>query len=214
MTALCSQVLCVERLNTFVEGLELRPAEDHDFAAVAALFRALHEFNAQLDYRFRLDERWSDLLRIHFMRTHNAPGALWLLAWADTTPVGLLVMEAHNDSPLFAERRWAELVALYIVPSHRGSDLGERLVTIGKQWAAAHGFDRLQLYVTASNERARAFYRRCGLAPAQEIWRADLIADPVEPPADPSHHTTTDDDPPIELGHHPLAMELADEEHP
>lgn len=193
------------------DGVELRPAEDHEFAAVAALFRALHEFNAQLDRRFRLDERWEELLRIHFLRTHNAPGALWLIAWADATPVGLLLMEAHNDSPLFAERRWAELVALYVAPSRRGSDLGERLVTIGKRWAAAHGFDRLQLYVTAGNERARTFYRRCGLAPVQEIWRADLAADAIEPPADPSHDDATDADPPIELGHHPLAMELNDE---
>lgn len=199
--------------HTLTDGVEVRPAEDHEFAAIAALFHALHTFNAGIDRRFRLGERWEGLLRTHFLRTHNAPGALWLLAWADATPVGMLLMEAHNDSPLFAERRWAELVALYIVPSHRGSDLGERLVTIGKRWAVARGFDRMQLYVTAGNERARAFYRRCGLRPVQEIWRVDLAAAAIEPPADPSHSPTTDDDPPIELGHHQLAMELADDEH-
>lgn len=200
----------MEGLYTAADGVELRPAEDHEFAAIAELFHALHAFNAGLDERFRLAERWKELLHTHFLRTHNAPGALWLLAWADTTPVGMLLMEAHNDSPLFAERRWAELVALYVAPSHRGSDLGERLVTIGKRWATSHGFDRLQLYVTAGNERARAFYRRCGLHPVQEIWRVDLSAAAIEPPPDPSHNTLTDADPPIELGHHQLAMELAD----
>lgn len=203
----------MERLNLAADGVELRPAEDHEFAAVAMLFRALHEFNAQLDRRFRLDERWEELFRIHFLRTHTMPGALWLLAWADTTPVGFLLMEAHSDSPLFVERRWAELVALYVAPSHRGSDLGERLVMIGKQWAAARGFDRLQLYVTASNDRARVFYRRCGLAPVQEIWRADLTpARGIDQPDDPSYKAPADDNPPIELGHHPLAMELAEDE--
>ncbi len=205
----------LERLSIPADGVELRPAEDHEFSAVAALFHELHEFNAQLDVRFRLAERWEELLRIHFLRTHTAPGALWLLAWADTTPVGLLLMEAHNDSPLFVERRWAELVALYVAPSHRGSDLGTRLVDVGKAWAAAYGFDRMQLYVTASNEHAQAFYRRCGLAPVQEIWRVDLEpASGVVLPDDPSHVAEKDDDPPAELGHHQLAMELAEDERP
>jgi hypothetical protein len=95
-------------------------------------------------------------------------------------------MEAHTDSPLFAERQWAELVALYVTPAQRGGDLGQRMVAIGKQWAAANGFDWLQLYVTAANEPAKRFYARCGLRPTQEIWRADLQPAPgVTLPADP-----------------------------
>lgn len=193
----------------------LRPAADDEFATVAALFAALHDFNASLDPRFRLAENWEPLLGAHFLRTYNAPGALWLLAWQGAEAVGMLLMESHNDSPLFAERRWAELVALYVVPSQRKTDLGRQLVEAGKAWAVEHGFDRMQLYVTASNQRARAFYRRCGLHPVQEIWRVDLPdTAPVEPPDDPSHTPYDLADPPIELGHHPLAMELADQDIP
>jgi GNAT superfamily N-acetyltransferase len=181
----------------------LRPAADGDFWAVAQLFGALHEFNADLDRRFRLAENWQARLHEHFARTHSASGALWLLAWCGAEPLGFLLMEAHNDSPLFAERRWAELVALYVVPAQRGGDLSVRLLETGKQWAVTHGFDRLQLYVTSCNERARRFYTRCGLYPAQEIWRVDLTPAAVTPPPDPSC------DHGGHAAHHQLAMELA-----
>lgn len=195
----------------------LRPAADDEFWAVARLFAALHAFNAGLDPRFRLAEGWEALLREHFTLTHRAPGALWLLAWSDdpaaesrqAEPVGLLLMESHTDSPLFAERRWAELVALYVAPEQRGGDLGRQLVEAGKAWASDHGFDRLQLYVTAANARARRFYARCGLAPVQEIWRAEVSPAPgATPPPDPSCEADGHVAHQIELGHHHLAMEL------
>lgn len=193
----------------------LRPAADAEFWAVARLFAALHRFNAGLDSRFRLAEGWQSLLREHFERTHTAPGALWLLAWCGEEPVGLLLLEAHTDSPLFAERRWAELVALYVAPGQRGGNLAERLVEAAKAWAAEHGFDRLQLYVTASNDRARRFYARCGLAPVQEIWRAELAPAPgVHVPRDPSSRADGLPAHQTELGHHQLAMELSDDEEP
>ncbi len=189
----------------------LRPVVDDEFWAVARLFAALHQFNAGLDPRFRLAEGWEPLLRAHFARTHRAPGALWLLAWHEGEPVGLLLLEAHTNSPLFAERRWAELVTLYVAPGQRGGDLGRRLVESASDWAAAHGFDRLQLYVATSNAAAKRFYARCGLAPVQEIWRAELTPAPgVTPPADPSCEADGHAAHQIEIGHHHLAMELSD----
>jgi GNAT superfamily N-acetyltransferase len=121
--------------------------------------------------------------------------------------VGLLLMEAHHDSLLFAERQWAELVALYVVPVWQGSALGHTLVEQGKHWAASHGFDRIQLYVTACNERAKRFYARCGLYPTQEIWRVDLTSAsetivPPDPSCEPQGHASQQ----LELGHHHLAM--------
>ncbi|NJO81389.1 MAG: GNAT family N-acetyltransferase [Blastochloris sp.] len=192
----------------------LRAARDDEFWAVACLFGALHRFNAGLDRRFRLADGWEARLQTHFARTHNAPGALWLLAWCADEPVGLLLMEAHSDSPLFAERHWAELVALYVAPRQRGTDLGQRLVAIGMRWAADHGFDRVQLYVSAGNARAKHFYARCGLYPTQEIWRIDVNPTPgATPPADPSCTPDGHSDHQIELGHHHLAMELSDDTH-
>ncbi|MBP1467972.1 GNAT family N-acetyltransferase [Candidatus Chloroploca sp. M-50] len=192
-------------------AFRLAVATEEDFADVARLFAALHTFNASLDPCFALAEGWQALLHEHFVRTHNAPGSLWLLAWVDAAaddpphsePVGLLLMESHLDSPLFAQRRWAELVALYVDERARGTDLAQQLVNASTAWAAEHGFDRVQLYVTASNERARAFYTRAGFALAQEIWRLEVQPLPdVTPPPEPTDHMHP------ELGHHHLAIDL------
>ncbi|MFV9504371.1 MAG: GNAT family N-acetyltransferase [Oscillochloridaceae bacterium umkhey_bin13] len=193
--------------------ITFRSATPDEFWAVAHLFAALHQFNAGLDAYFRLADDWQTLLHEHFARTWNAPGALWLLAWAGTpaAPVGLLLMEAHDDSPLFAERRWAELVALYVVPEQRGGELAHQLMDEAKQWARRHGFTRVQLYLTASNERAKRFYARCGLLPTQEIWRIELVPEPgIVPPPDPSRDQAVQAVHHVELGHHQLAMELSD----
>ncbi|RRR70761.1 MAG: GNAT family N-acetyltransferase [Candidatus Viridilinea halotolerans] len=192
---------------------QLRPARDEDFGAVAHLFAALHQFNAGLDRRFRLAEGWEQLLHEHFVRTHAAAGALWLLAWSADEPVGLLLMESHSDSPIFAERRWAELVALYVAPEQRGTPLGYQLVAAAQAWATTKGFDRIQLYVTAGNEQAKQFYARCGLVPTQEIWRLDLTPPPdAIPPPDPSTTAVHPRRHSPELGHHQLAMELSEED--
>jgi GNAT superfamily N-acetyltransferase len=145
-----------------------------DFEAVARLFGELHAFNASLDGHFALGERWRQVLEERFRRTHALPDALWALARDGQEPVGLLIVEAHHDSELFRHRRWAELVALYVAAGHQGTGLAGRLVEMARDWAVAGGFDRLQLYVTACNERARRFYSRCDLVPVQEVWRATL----------------------------------------
>jgi len=197
---------------TTTATITLRPVNDTEFWAVAQLFAALHQFNAGLDQRFRLAAGWEPLLRAHFELTQNAPGALWLLAWCGDEPVGMLLLEAHTDSPLFADRRWAELVALYVTASQRGGDLGMRLVETGKRWASEHGFDRVQLYVTATNAHAKQFYTRCGLAPVQEIWRVVLTPAPgAIPPPDPASAGDGHAVHRLELGHHHLAMELNDD---
>jgi GNAT superfamily N-acetyltransferase len=155
-------------------GPHIRPAGPTDFEAVVRLFGDLHRGNAELDDRFALGDGWREILRNHFIRTHHQPGALWVLAWDGDEPVGLLIVEAHQDSELFRHRSWAELVALYVSSGHRGGGLAARLMARAQVWAASRGFDRLQLYVTAANERARRFYSRSGLTPVQEVWRIAL----------------------------------------
>jgi GNAT superfamily N-acetyltransferase len=109
-----------------------------------------------------------------FLHTYEANSAFWLLAWLDTRPVGLLVLESHSDSSLFQHRNWVELVALYVTPACRKTGLAQQLMKEAYSWTATHGYDRMQLYVTIQNERARAFYRSTGWRPVQEIWRMNV----------------------------------------
>jgi GNAT superfamily N-acetyltransferase len=193
--------------------ISIRPARISELHTITALFGALHAHNATLDPRFVLADEWQELLHEHFARTHDDPAALWLLAWAETEPVGLLLVEAHRDSPVFRHRAWAELVALYIEPAHRCQGLASALLHRASAWAAACGFDRLQLYMTASNEQARRFYRRHGMAPVQEIWRLEVTpvpgaSQPDDPTCDRQHRDGVDL---LEPGHRHLTTERGQE---
>src|SRR5258708_13540231 len=84
-----------------------------DFEAVATLFAELHQYNASLDAHFALAENWRQVLEDHFQRTCTLSSALWLLAWVDERPVGLLILENHLDSPLFPHHSCIKLVAPY-----------------------------------------------------------------------------------------------------
>lgn len=158
-----------------LQTVQLRSQAAHitDFETVAALFAELHHYNASLDERFALADNWRESLHEHFLRTWHASSSLWLLAWRGETPVGLLILEQHQDSPLFRHHSWIELVALYVRASQRGTGVAQHLMEQARDWAASQGADRMQLYVTAANARARTFYQRCGWKLVQEIWRLE-----------------------------------------
>lgn len=155
-------------------ALTIRAATPDDTWAVRQLFQGLHDFNAELDPRFTLAENWERYLDEHLKREWSGARSLTLVAWEDDRPIGLLMLAGYSDSPLFRYRHWAEILALYIDPEVRGGFLAVRFVKMARKWAKEHGYDRIQLYVTAINDRAKRFYEKCGFAPVQEIWRLEL----------------------------------------
>lgn len=156
------------------EILTIRPALADDVWAVRKLFAGLHEFNAQLDPRFALSNNWERYLDEHLRLEWNGARSLTLVAWEGDRPIGLLMLAGYSDSPLFRHRHWAEILALYINPNVRGGMLAYRFIKFSKRWAKENGYDRIQLYVTTSNERARRFYEKVGFQSVQEIWRLEL----------------------------------------
>jgi ribosomal protein S18 acetylase RimI-like enzyme len=167
-------------------SVAVRRAESHEEWAVRALFGALHAYNAALDLRFALAAGWEQVLHEHLAHTRAAGHGLTLLAWVDTAPVGLIMLDGHSDSPLFLHRRWAELLALYVAPEGQGCGVADTLLDAGLAWAHECGFERVQLYVTATNVRAKRFYARAGFRPVQEIWRRELGIATATPPDDPA----------------------------
>jgi|GEM_PF-1199091 len=176
-------------MTTDNPAIMIQSANPTDDWAVRQLFYDLHGFNAELDPRFALADGWERVLSEHLGHVRTTGHGLTLLAWQGSVPVGLLMMGVHTDSPLFRYRHWAELLAIYVVPSLRGSPLGERLVALGAAWAHENGYERVQLYVTAANAAAKRFYTRAGFHPVQEIWRRELGPATVPPPDDPIWET-------------------------
>ena len=198
-------MLCEQRsiMPTSNQSIHIRSAEHDDDWAVRQLFGALHAFNASLDPRFALADGWEQLLDEHLALVRETDRGLTLLAWDADEPVGLIMMDRHTDSRLFRHRQWVELLAIYVAPQVRGGSLARQLLAMGTTWAVECGYDRIQLYVTASNERAKEFYQRAGFKPVQEIWRleldsnthqwpGDMASFPDQEPLFPDHHDWID----------------------
>jgi ribosomal protein S18 acetylase RimI-like enzyme len=69
-----------------------------------------------------------------------------------------------------------ELVSMYVRPKARGRGVGEALVAAVFAWAQAQDAKTVHLWVTESNDPARALYERCGFSPTGE--RQPLPSDP------------------------------------
>lgn len=154
--------------------LTIRQATQEDVWAVRKLFRGLHDFNASLDARFALADGWERYLDEHLKLEWNGARSLTLVAWEGERPIGLLMLAGYSDSPLFKYRHWAEILTLYIDPEVRGGLLAYRFIKIARRWATENGYDRIQLYVTSTNDRARRFYEKAGFQSVQEVWRLEL----------------------------------------
>jgi ribosomal protein S18 acetylase RimI-like enzyme len=70
-----------------------------------------------------------------------------------------------------------ELISMYVRADARGAGAADALVEAVAAWAADQGAAQVVLAVRDSNERARAFYRRCGFA---DVGPAS--GEPGEPP--------------------------------
>lgn len=155
-------------------AFEIRPAQADEEWAVAHLFEALHHYNTLLDPYFGLAEDWRELLHDFLVNQVLDTSGITMLAWHGSVPIGLLIVTGQQDSALFKRRRWAELLALYVEQDYRSQGVAQSLLKLAQAWASKQGYQRIQLYVTASNHRAKRFYQAQGWQCVQEIWRLGL----------------------------------------
>ena len=156
---------------------DIRPMQPEDVATVKDLFRKLHMFNASLDPRFALSETWET----HFdavMRQALLCDDEWLCLlasdWDTGLPTGFALAAVHRDSGMWHYSERVEVEALYVEHAWRGRGLAETLLDRACLWAESIGQSVVQLYVTASNERAIRFYRHEGFGQTQAIMRKVL----------------------------------------
>ena len=174
MNNLTVQTSTLHNRSRFSQNLRIVCAQPADCDVVVSLFGALHTFNASLDDHFALSDEWESLLRREFQESCGQDDKLWLLAKDGEKAVGLLIAGIHTDSPLFRHREWVEVEALYVADSHRCRGLAHALLSRAYAWAEANGLPRVQLYVTATNERAQSVYTEQGFSMTQAIMRKTL----------------------------------------
>lgn len=156
----------------------VREAQSSDIAAVRVMFLQLHAFNSALDSRFALSAEWEAHFDTMLQQALHDTGSLCLIAREPGTarPCGLALAAVHRDSGMWRYREWVEVEALYVDDAWRGCGLADALLERACDWAESIGQPVVQLYVTASNERAINFYRREGFSQSQAIMRRVLAS--------------------------------------
>lgn len=100
----------------------------------------------------------------------------YLVAWAGDEPIGHAHL-ALTDPP--------ELQDVSVRPEHRRRGIASALTTAAEREAAARGFDRLRLEVSAGSEPAQALYRKagyrdCGVPPRRVQGTVMIRTGPLE----------------------------------
>ncbi len=158
-------------------GWEIERAHCADMADIKVLFRRLHAFNTALDARFALSQTWETPFEAAMQRVFRGEDAICFIARETRTgrPCAFAWAAVHHDSDLWQYREWVEVEALYVDDAWHGRGLADDLLGHACAWAAGIEQPVVQLYVTASNERAIHFYQHAGFRTTQEIMRKVLI---------------------------------------
>jgi GNAT superfamily N-acetyltransferase len=140
----------------------IRPATAADVPTIAALIRALAEYE-RLSHEVVLDE---GRLREHLFGPRAF--AEVLLAEEDGAVVGFALF-FHNYSTFLA-KPGIYLEDLFVVPEHRGKGHGKALLAALARLAVERGCGRLEWAVLEWNEPSIQFYKALGAVPMND-WR-------------------------------------------
>ncbi len=91
--------------------------------------------------------------------------AVYLIAWADQTPVGHVLLKWAGSAREPMASRLAdcpEIEDLFAVEEHRSEGIGSSLLRAAEELAARNGYSRVGLGVGVENTGARALYERVG----------------------------------------------------
>ena len=153
--------------NTEPKAFTLRAAELRDVAPIVQLIRELAEF-----------ERLTHLLQVtaEKLRPHlfgEKPAAEAMVAEVQGQVVAFALYFTNFST--FLAQPGLYLEDLFVQPAHRGSGIGEALLTRLAALAVERGYGRFEWSVLDWNENAIRFYQRMG-ATMMPDWRICRIA--------------------------------------
>lgn len=100
------------------------------------------------------DEQWQE-------RAGNRTPPMYFIARQNDVPIGLIgAVKAHDQF---------NLIAMWVVPKHRGSGVGKALVEKVLSIAASRGESEVSLFVSPLNQAACALYEKAGFRFAEQV---------------------------------------------
>jgi ribosomal protein S18 acetylase RimI-like enzyme len=103
----------------------------------------------------------------------SADRLAWFVALDASEPAGVIaVLPPESDGP---DR--FEIISTWVAVDHRGTGVGDALMTAAREWATAASATALTLSVTEGNQPAHRFYERLGFRSTGR--RRPLRSDPT-----------------------------------
>jgi uncharacterized protein (TIGR02594 family) len=151
----------VANLVTTTPFVEIREATADDAEAIAKV----HVLSWQAAYDGIMPAQFLKELSVAaraqmWRRSLEARRMRVLLACVDDAVAGWVAFGACRDAD--KDKQWAEVEALYVLPSMWGKRVGKRLSDAAQHLLHDAGYRCIALWVLAENRRAIEFYRRCG----------------------------------------------------
>ena len=143
-------------------SLTIEPAQRRDLPAIAAMIRALADYEKLAYLCVGTEAQLDDAL------FGPAPAAEVLIARMEGIPVGFALFFPTFST--FLGRRGLWLEDLFVYPEHRGAGVGRALLSALARIACDRGCGRFEWAVLDWNTPAIAFYERLG-ATVRPDWR-------------------------------------------
>lgn len=159
----------------------VRVGERDDLPHLLEMWRALIQNATDTDPRYQLNahssEWFREMLRDQLLaRSLPFPGVL--VAVHDTAIVGFLTMRPKPAHPAFSMEPTAQIVDLFVSPSHRGSGVGAELVRSARKHSRKASYTQLELHTLYADDRAIGFWKAQGFQPLFVTLRHDLASRP------------------------------------
>ncbi|WP_433202639.1 N-acetyltransferase family protein [Dactylosporangium sp. CS-047395] len=151
--------------------MNLRLATVEDARALATL----HVSTWQAAYRGLIPQRYLDALDVAERARE------WRRRLAEPPPAAVVIV-AEDPTGLhgFVTVDSGVVRALYVHPDHWSTGIGRRLMDAGLDHLRAAGCTEAELWVLATNERARRFYTAAGWHPDGTVQVEDFDGVPLE----------------------------------
>ena len=127
---------------------------------LAALQESPYAFGGTFEEESTLkDEEWMNLARFY----EEDEGTLFLICYEGLDPVAIAGGYKNKK-----KEGVTQIYSVWLRPDIRGSEVASLLMKRIHDWSETEGRLILEGYVTENNERARAFYRKCGFRETDE----------------------------------------------
>lgn len=141
--------------------VKIRKAKTDEWSALQTLNNEVFVDNAKYDPDLVVDWAYSDLGKKYFQKLVNDQESVCFVAEDSSRKlVGYIAASPKYFS--YRKSRYVEVDNMGVIPSFRSQGIGQMLMEECKKWAKANNFQKLYVNSYSQNEKAIAFYQRCG----------------------------------------------------